>query len=40
MFELVAFIIGVGVVEEVVVPAASAGWTYATEGWAYVQSLV
>jgi hypothetical protein len=33
MFEVVTFVIGVGVLEEVVIPVASAGWTY-------LQSLV
>ena len=40
MFELVTMVIGFGIIEEVVVPAATAGWGYATEGWAYVQTLV
>ena len=33
MFELVTMVIGFGIIEEVVVPAATAGWTY-------VQTLV
>ena len=33
MFELVTMVIGFGIIEEVVVPAATAGW-------AYVQTLV
>mgnify|MGYP003647915983 FL=1 len=40
MFELVTMVIGFGVIEEVVIPAATVGWEYATEGWAYVKTLV